>query len=303
MSSARTLVAAREHQRVLHGAYVHAAEDVASPLVRAAAVRAVLPPDAVLSHRSALWVLGEDVLLGGLLDVTCPRGRHLRAVPGLRVFSAALPDRDLVGVGGLLAVSASRAVVDVARREGLAAAVAFGDRALRTGAAVLPDVLRVLDEAAELRGVRRARVAVGLLDGRSESWKESELRVALWLGGLRGLDVQLDVWTASAHVGRADLHLDGAWLEYDGRKERLLQDRFVDDRRRQTRIAEAGYQLRRFTSADVPHRSPADLAAEVRRAVVLAARGDRSSLVPGRDTLRPPRLSPLPTLAELATPR
>lgn len=295
---ARTLVRSGLYQAVLRGTYVLGAEDPSAPEVRAAALRRFLPPDVALSHRAALWVLGEDVLDRGVLDVVVPRGRHLERQPGLRVHAAALPDEHLVLVDGLLVVSAARAVVDVARTEVLATAVAFGDRALRTGAADEAGIGRALAWSAGLRGVRRARLALGLLDGRSESWMESLLRVSLLRGGLTGLRVQHDVWTARHHVGRADLYVEGVFVEFDGRTVRLQRSLFTPERRRQTRVSESGHELRRFTSDDVLDRSPGDLVAEVRRAEVLARGHDRSLVVPGRDTLRPPRLRPLPTLAD-----
>lgn len=297
-AKARTLLARDDWRRVLRGAYVQH-EEPDDLDVRVAAARRVLPAHAALSHRSGLWVLGDDVLLHGVLDVTAPRGLHLERRPGLRLHTAALPDTELVLIDGLLVVSAARAVVDVAREERLDHAVAFGDRALRLGATTPDRIEVVLDAAAGLRGVRGARRAVGLLNGRSESWQESRLRVTLHLGGLDGLEVQADLYDRDGHVARSDLRLDGAWLEYDGRKERLEGKVFVAERRRQSAVSDRGYEVRRFTSPDLD-RLPVSLVAEVRRAVALGADRDRSGVCSGPDTLPPPRLTPLPTLAELS---
>lgn len=295
---ARTLVRAGAFRPVLRGAYVNGAEDESSPLVRVATLRHVLPPDVAVSHRAALWVLGEDVLDRGQIDVTVPRGRHLEPRPWLRPHTAHLRDDELALVRGQLCVSAARSVVDVARTERLAVVVAFGDRALRSGAATPYGIQMVLERAGGLRGVRRAREAVSGMDGRSESWPESLLRVALQAGGVRHLDVQYDVYDVDGHVGRADLHVDGVWVEFDGRAARLLRPVFVAERRRQTRVLELCFELRRFTYDDLVGRGPASLAGEVFRAVALAAGRDRSRALRGPDTLRPPRLTPLPTLAQ-----
>ncbi len=295
---ARTLLRSGAWQRVLHDAYVCGGEDPADPSVRAAAARRVLPPDAALSHRSTLWLLFDDVLLRDLLDVTVPRGRHLERRPGLRTHSADLPVEELVRVDGVLAVSSARSVVDVMRSGTLCDGVAFGDRALRLGAATPALVAEAVERAAGLRGVVRARAALALLDGRSESWQESVLRVSLRLDGLDDLDVQYDAYTVDGHVGRGDLHVRGVWIEYDGRAARLEREVFEAERTRQTALLELGFELRRFTARDVPGRSPASLGAEVRRAVAMAAGRDRSRVMRGPDTLRPPRLVPLPTLAE-----
>jgi len=58
-------------------------------------------------------------------------------------------------------------------------------------------------------------------------------------------------------------------VEYDGRDERLKREKFAGDRRRQADINDLSVEVRRFTPA----------------------------LRFGPDTLRPPKLQPLPTLA------
>jgi hypothetical protein len=284
--------------RVLRGAYapVEIPDDLAT---RAAALRVVLPGSAVVSHRSALWLLGLQVL-GDRLDLTVPRGQHLLDRPGVRVSSARLPDDELVRVGETLAVSAARAFVDVAREESLVEAVAVGDAVLRSGAATAAQLDLAVERAAGLRGVVAARAVLPHLEPRSESPMESRFRMRLVLGGVRRPDAQYDVYDAAGHVGRTDLHLDGVVLEYDGREQRLDKRVFVEERRRQTRIAETGLEVRRFTSVDVYVRPAAAVCAEVMRAVAQASGRDRSSLRTGPDTLRPPRLRPLPTLADLA---
>ena len=80
--------------------------------------------------------------------------------------------------------------------------------------------------------------------------------------------MQHDVWTARHHVGRSDLYGKGVFVEFDGRAVRLQRSLFTPERRRQTRIAEAGHELRRFTRDDLLNRTPGDLVAEVRRAEV-----------------------------------
>lgn len=282
--------------RVFHGVYAPiGVED--GPAVRAAALRLALPPGVAVSHRSALWLLGLDVL-GDALDVTAPRGHRVQQRPGVRVHSASLPDDELCLVDGLLVVSAGRAVVDVLRGEPLVEAVAVGDAVLRSGAATAVQVAEVLAASAGLRGVVRARTAYGHLEPRSESPMESRLRMRFLLGGITGYEVQKDLYDEDGHVGRADAYVRGVVVEYDGREARLDRDVFVKERRRQNRIAELGCEVRRFTAADVYLRPAAVVVAALLRAVQQAGGRDRSRLRSGPDTLRPPRLRPLPTLAE-----
>lgn len=295
---ARTWVKGGWWWPVAHGTYAPV-EVPDGPEVRLAALRAVLPPGVAVSHRTALWMLGLDVLGPGL-DVTVERSRHLERRPGLMTWTAQLPREHLCEVGGLLVVSAARAVVDIARREPLVEAVAVADAALRAGAVTEAQLLAVLETCTGLRGVRRARTVVPHLESRSESLMESRFRMRLVLGGVARPQAQWDVYDDDGHAGRADLHLAGVVLEYDGRAQRLDRTVFVAERRRQTRLAETGLELRRFTSADVYTRSSAAVCAEVLRAVRQAAGRDRSGLRTGPDTLRTPRRTPLPTLAACA---
>ena len=283
---ARTLVARGQWWRVCRDAYAPGYEPDRAR-VRLAALRRLLPADAALTHRTALWVLGLDVL-GPALDVTVPRGRHLVPRPHLRTRSARLDDRELVDLGGLLAVSAARAVVDVARTEPVLEAVAVADAALRAGHATVEGVLESLDRASGLRGVRGAREALALVDPRSESPQESRLRVHLVLGGVPRPVVQHDVYGPRGHVGRADLWIEGLVVEFDGRVVHQEARAFAHDRRRHNEFVELGLEVRRYTGLDVFRRSRADLCAEVWRAVRQAATRSRPDVRPGPDTLPPP---------------
>jgi len=298
--SAEAAVADGAWWRVLRDAYVEWFHDD-SPAVRAAALRKVLPADVALSGRAALWVLGVDVLLSNCqLDVTVPRGRHLERRPGIVPHIAALPDLELCAVNGLLVVTAARAFVDVARRESLTEAVAFGDAVLRSGAGTMEQIHASIVRAGGLRHVRAARAVVPHLEPRSESLMESRLRMKLVLGGLPRPAAQFDMYDEhGAHIGRGDLHLEGVVLEYDGRAERLKKSKFNADRRRRSRISELGLEIREFTATDVYTRTALSVCAEVRRAIATAGGRDRSRLRTGPDTLRPPRLRPLATVADI----
>lgn len=301
LAPARRALAEGAWWRVLRNAYVDSL-NADLPQTRLAAAKRVLPAGVALSHRGALWALGLDVLeVDQTLDVTVGRGRHLEARPGLRPHTAALPDRELCERDGVLIVSAARAFVDVARRESLVEAVAIGDAVLRSGAATSGQLELTMADAAGLRRVVAARLVLPHLEPRSESLMESRLRMKLVLGGLPRPEAQFDVYDdRGMHCGRGDLHLDGVVLEYDGREERLSKSRFNSDRRRRGRISDVGFEMREFTGADVYQRTDEDVCAEVRRAIAQAAPRDRSRFRSGPDTLRAPRLRPLPTLADHA---
>lgn len=188
-----------------------------------------------------------------------------------------------------------RAVVDIAREEPLVEAVVVGDVVLRSGAATFDRLLACASRSAGLRGIEAARTVLPHFNGRSESPMETRLRLPLLAGGLTGLRVQHDLYGPGGHAGRGDRYVPGVVLEYDGREARLDRQVFVQERRRQTGIAELALELRRYSAADVYTRSPRELVAEVRRAQELAS-GRPRRLLTGPDTLRRPRLRPLPTL-------
>lgn len=301
---ARRLLADGLYRRVFHGVYVDDAV-ADSPLLRCRALRLALPPDVVLSGRTALWAVGVDVLpRDGLLDVTTRRGLHLMPRPGLAPHSALLPDTELTDLpGGLVAVTAARAVVDVARREPLVEAVACGDAVLRSGAATADQLAQAVARARGLRGIVRARQVLPHLEPRAESQGESRLRMQLVLGGLPRPEAQVDYYDEHGiHLGRADLVLEGVVLEYHGREQRLRKDVFAHDRHRQNGLVDRGVELRRFTARDVAASRRIWLCGQVLRAVAVAASRPAPTVVRGPDTLRPPRLTPLPARAEVRRP-
>ncbi len=303
LAKARRLVKDGVYRRVLHDAYVvaDAPDDVAT---RCAALQKVLPDDVVLSHWSGLWATGLDVLPRDrdrvdLLDVTVPRNRQLEDRPGIRTHIAHVADEEICEVNGLLIVSASRSFVDVARSSGVTEGVACGDAALRSGLTT-PDRLEdSLDRAAGLRWVTRARIALSHLDGRSESLMESRLRVDFVLAGGPRMRAQVDLYDElGGHRGRCDLYLDGVSVEYDGRASRLELAKFSGDRTRGNGVADLEVEVRRFTSASYYGSTPAHRLDVLRSALEIARGRTRPRLHFGRDTLRAPRLWPLPTRAE-----
>ena len=300
---ARLLLRDAVYRRVLHDAYV-LADEPDDVVTRLAALRRVVPAHCALSHWSSLWVCGADVLPRDregrdLLDITVPRGLRLQKRPGLRTHSALATDLDLVQAGGLLLHSAARAVVDVARTYGMVEGVAAGDAALRGGDTTTDRIEEAVDRAGGLRWVSRAREMVPHLDGRSESLPESRLRVGVVLEGGPRMAAQVDLYDEDGHhCGRCDLYEEGVDLEYDGFELRQLQPVFTRDRRRGNDISSLAVEVRRFVSDDMaPSRSRWRWGV-VREALDLASRRERPRLRYGRDTLRPPKRTPLPTVAE-----
>lgn len=117
-------------------------------------------------------------------------------------------------------------------------------------------------------GVPRLR-RLAELAAPAESPMETRLRWLLLEGGLPRPEVQVDLHDREGRfVGRADLYYPSAHLvlEYDGGNHR---DRLVTDDRRQNMLISAGFQVLRFTVADL-HQRPDVVLAQVRAALSIS---------------------------------
>jgi very-short-patch-repair endonuclease len=102
-------------------------------------------------------------------------------------------------------------------------------------------------------GTRKLR-SIAALAAPAESPMETRLRWLLIQRGLPRPEVQVDLRDEEDRfLARADLYYAAARLivEYDGSNHR---DRLVEDNRRQNVLLSAGFQLLRFTAADVRDR-------------------------------------------------
>lgn len=298
---AERLLREKQVWRVMQGAYV-GAEHPDGPEVRLAALHRVVPDHAVLAGRTALWALGLDLgTQPDPVEACVPRGKHLRPRDGVTVTSMQAPQNELVQVGARCVLSPARAVVDIARAEGLVEGVALADAVLRAGLATPELIAASLDLAAGLRGVIAARQVLEHVEPRSESLMESRLRMTMVLGRIPRPEAQVDFEDAQGrHQGRADLFLDGVVFEYDGYEVHDRKRVFMQDRRRANSFTNGGLVVCRFTSDDYYRRPHALLLSTARSALAEArARQGQISLVRGRDTLRPPALRPPLTLAQL----
>jgi len=294
---ARALVREGAVRRVLRNAYV-GSEHEDTVEVRVAAVRRSLPPDTAVTGRAALWMLGVDVFeRNALVDVVVPRGRNLRPQAGLRQHSALVGEAELHEHHGLLLVSPARVIIDAARLEAVHEAAVLGDASLRAGVTTPELLVQALEPAKGLRGVLSARLVLPLLNPRIESPMESRVRVELALAGVE-TEAQTDLYDDGRHLGRADLHVRGVVLEYDGLVAHTSRPAFTRDRRRHTAFSDAGLEVRRFSADDCYLRSRAALVQDVCRAL-LVAQGKTSRGSRGPDTQRPPSLWPPVTLDRL----
>jgi very-short-patch-repair endonuclease len=250
-------------KRMARGIYVWAGLPEA-PLSALEALAHRLPSGSAFSGMTAARVFGLELGLDESVEVSAPLGLPLRYSGDWKVRHVSLRPGDTMCHQGLPVTSPTRTFFDLARLLQRADGVAALDWALHHRWVLLPRLQSYLDERPRWPGVNRARQALAVADGRSESPMESRLRVILVDGGLPPPDVQ--VWLGDRRIDMAyrDVKLG---IEYDGDTHR---DRLIEDNRRQKWLVAAGYVLLRFTAADVYQR-PAAIAAQV--GAQLRARG------------------------------
>jgi hypothetical protein len=213
---------------------------------RAAAL--MLPESAVIAGRSAAYLLGVEhaasfaTPIHVIIPPAAPRPRGHMVVHRTEVEA-----HHIAQLPWARQTDSVRTAWDLASWHDLAASVSVLDTMLGRGITNKPELLRMLAEHECRRGVRKARRAFGLADGRAQSPRESQMRVRLVLAGLPVPVPQFPVHLDSGLV----LHPDVAWpdykvgAEYDGRwHERALNL----DRRRHNAIQCAGWRIVYLTS-------------------------------------------------------
>jgi very-short-patch-repair endonuclease len=235
------------------------------PLKTLLAWRRLLPDDIAFSGPTAAWLFGLDVEPTNPVEVVAPPHSGLRSRAALLVGRYEIPPNEIVSVRGFRATALPRTLTSLClRRPALEALVAI-DMALRLRL-VDSDALGKYAEAANGRaGAARLR-SLALLAAPAESPMETRLRWLLIQAGLPRPEVQAKLRNGAAQpVARADLYYPAKRLvlEYDGGNHR---ERLVEDNRRQNLLINAGFQVLRFTAADI-HGRPEIVVAQVRAAL------------------------------------
>lgn len=213
------------------------------------------PPGAVLSHLTAAALWGFQVPLvpdDARVHLTVPPGSRVRSRRDRRIHCSVVPEPETRLIGGLSVTSPSRTWIDLAPDLPAGALLALTDQMLARGFPVgaFP---RILDRSRGRRGAARARSVLPCADALAGSPMESVLRWLLHEAGFPRPVLQYVISDAAGvFLGQVDL----AWpehrvvVEFDGEVHRERHV-FVKDLRRQNGIVLAGWQMLRFTSADV----------------------------------------------------
>ncbi|MCW2529046.1 MAG: hypothetical protein JWM76_3906 [Pseudonocardiales bacterium] len=125
----------------------------------------------------------------------------------------------------------------------------MGDSAMHERMTDLPKLDRALLQAAHWPGIQRARIAMGLCNGASESALETLSRLRLGESDLPNPSLQIDLWNHHRfHLGRSDFFWEkyGVVGEADGELKYLLGSErrnahaLIEEKQRQERMEQAG---------------------------------------------------------------
>ena len=253
MSIGRGTLTGPSYRRLTRGAYVVAGTEISHGRM-VQAMRTVLPQEAVLRGWSAAWALG--VRWAGAADpveVALAHTRRVRRRSGLLVTGEVLHPSEVVGTDLGPATSPARTAFDLARRLPEDQAVAAMDALLRAAGALADEVFTVAQRHLRSSGRSRALAAARLADPRSESPRESLLRLAVVRAGLPAPVPQYEVRVGGRFVARLDL----AWpqlrvaLEYDGAHHRNRRQ-YGRDLARHNALRAAGWVVFQVDAAQWP---------------------------------------------------
>lgn len=195
---------------------------------------------------------------------TAPVGR------GIRGHSVSLPSLDCTDREGVALTTPTRTWLDLARVLRVEQLVVAGDYLIhwRAPLAAAEDLADVVARSTNRRGIRRLREAVELLEPRSESPRETELRLVLIRAGIQGLVSNPEVTTTGGFRYRLDLALPQLKIaiEYQG-GHHFSADQAERDMTRRSRLAADGWIVIEVHRRDLT--DPRELVTRVRAAIAL----------------------------------
>ncbi|MFA7266862.1 MAG: DUF559 domain-containing protein [Candidatus Nanopelagicales bacterium] len=191
----------------------------------------------------------------GASFISVPTGFHAQIADVVFLRETEFP-APIEVVGTLPVVARDRAIIDTVRLLGWVRSRNVVFRALQVGwvsAATLGDAAETLKRRKGNRELRRAAAAAS-----SGSHAQSELLAQRLLrrSGLRDFEANFEVRDAHGLIGYVDIAFVAARVavEIDGQAWHVDNSRFQNDRRRQNRLTNAGWQVLRFTWSDLKDR-------------------------------------------------
>lgn len=235
---------------------------------------AVVAGAAASALHGAQWVDGDVPI-----ELIWANGRP---PSGLIVRNETIADGETTKVAGVPVTTIARTAFDLGRHLPKGRALARLDALARAGGLHVDEVLALAEGRGGVRGIRRLRAVLPLVDGGAASPRETWLRLLLIDAGFPVPETQIPLVD---HRGLAAV-LDMGWrryrvgAEYDGDQHRYDRRRYVWDLKRARIIAGLGWlrvQVVREDHAD-------DVIARVREA--LESRGWHPEIAPTRGGTR-----------------
>jgi hypothetical protein len=236
--------------RVLTGVYLR--QDVSLTIdVRAACLAKVLPAHAIVCDHTAAWLLGVDCQppaaldepLG--LDVVSIGGHDRTTRSGIHGGKRDLRPEEIWVVGGVRVTSPVRTACDLACRRGRRQALAVLDAFMHHCGLTQSDYRAMLPRFRGRRGCTQLRELIGYADGRSESIRESWVRMEIIDAGLPVPEPQ--VWVRVPGLGRRRLDLAyrgrKVAVEHDGEKDHSEDADVEADQERRGALRDLGWYL------------------------------------------------------------
>lgn len=241
-----------QYEMVFRDVYVAKAVDV-TPLISAQA--------------GWLWSKGRAVAAGftasalhGAKWIDPPRPCELihdnrHRLPDLLIRGDAAADDEVVRIGGIPVTTPERTAFDLACWYPLDEAVVAIDALANATGLKVPDVERVAARYPGRRGIATARKTLDLVDGGSESPRETQLRLQIINAGLPRPETQLTIFDRRGYrIARADMGYPDLLIaiEYEGDHHRTDEKQFNRDIHRIEQMEAAGWIVIRITSKDRP---------------------------------------------------
>jgi Protein of unknown function (DUF559) len=236
-------------------------------------------PLVALGRRSAAHWYGWPLLtLPDETELVVPGRRCPTPWPGARIIRQSLTSADVVRIRDVPTTRPLLTAIDLALHLPLTDAVAVLDGACRLRAFSAPLLRRELCRLSR----PKADLVADLVDPARASVYESMFAVMIFLSGVTAPVCQYEVRRGGLLVGRPDF----AWLarrlivEIDGYGPHSGKAAFIDDRRRQNRLSNAGWRVLRYTPIDLLTR-PEEVIAEVRAALAMPLPKINASMIMG----------------------
>ncbi|KUH69995.1 hypothetical protein AU184_14400 [Mycolicibacterium novocastrense] len=184
--------------------------------------RGIVAGRAAASLHGAQWVNPDTPI-----DMIGPRERPRR---GVVIRNERIDWDEVCAIGDLAVTTPARTALDLARHLSRDVAVRHLDALAAATGLTVDDVAPLLERYRGWRGMKRARIALDLMDGGAQSPKETWLRLLVVDAGYPRPRTQIRV-----SDGVSEAILDMGWdepmiaLDYDGEQHQTERRRFVHD--------------------------------------------------------------------------